>query len=206
MIGARDLAIGLGAAVVVAVGAAVALRGRTSAPIDPPIVKDTPPRPKPPAPTASSAPPPSPPPPPHNKWVEDPESFAWPKPPPPRAHEVRVVDPTHIMVDRGFLDLAFKDQAKLARSARIIPEVVGGAVIGVKVLGLRPKSELDQLGLRNGDRLETLNDLPLGDPQSALDAYAHLRTATRVFVTLTRAGVPISIHYLITSSTVPATP
>jgi hypothetical protein len=193
----RNVIIALAVMLVIAIAVRFQLGRATPAAEPPPIVKDSPPpKPKPSAaPTASSSAPK-----PVDTWIEDTEAFAWPSPPPPKKGEVHVVDPTHIMVDRAFLDGMLRDQATLARSARIVPEMVSGVVVGVRIFGVRKGTFFDLIGLRNGDRVDTLNGQSLADPQQALESYTHLRKAERVFLTLTRAGAPLTIHYLLTTA------
>ena len=189
--------IALAVMLVIAIGVRWQLGRTQQAPAPPPIVKDEPPpkpRPSTPPSASSSAPKPV------DTWVEDAEAFAWPTPPPPKKGEVHAVDPTHIMVDRAFLDAMLKDQATLAKAARIVPETVSGMVVGVRIFGVRKGAFFDLLGLRNGDRVDTVNGQSLADPQQALEVYVHLRKAERVFITMTRAGAPLTIHYLLTSA------
>jgi general secretion pathway protein C len=81
----------------------------------------------------------------------------------------------------------------LLHSVRVVPEQVDGKVIGLRLFGIRPSSLLGTLGLRNGDRLESINGFPLGDPEKALEAYARLRTAPHLRLSLQRAGRPLEV-------------
>ena len=53
------------------------------------------------------------------------------------------------------------------------------------------------LGIRDGDRVESINGFNLANPEKALEAYAPLRTASTLSVKLTRQGRPLSIDYRI---------
>jgi general secretion pathway protein C len=80
---------------------------------------------------------------------------------------------------------------------RVVPEQKGGAILGVRLFGIRPDSLLWILGLENGDRLESINGFALGTPAQALAAYAQLRTATRLALNIQRRGQPLTLAYRI---------
>jgi len=124
-------------------------------------------------------------------WTEDTEVFAWPS---KASDDVVVIDATHYLVKRAFLEKALANQ-DLQKSVRMIPAMVDGGIIGVKIFGVRADSTAAKLGLKNGDTLESLNGLPLGSPDDALLAYSHVRTSKRFVLTLERAGASMAIHY-----------
>jgi general secretion pathway protein C len=55
-------------------------------------------------------------------------------------------------------------------------------------LGFAPGSTLESLGLRDGDRLLQLNQLPLASPKQALQAYMRLREAPELEAVVLRQG------------------
>lgn len=79
------------------------------------------------------------------------------------------------------------------QSVRVVPEQVAGKVVGLRLFGIRPSSLLGTLGLRNGDRLESINGFQISDPEKALEAYARLRTAPHLHLSLQRAGHPVEL-------------
>lgn len=81
----------------------------------------------------------------------------------------------------------------LLRSVRVVPETADGKVVGLRLFGIRPTSLLGTLGLRNGDRLESINGFEVGNPEKALEAYARLRTAPRLHLSLQRSGHPLEL-------------
>jgi hypothetical protein len=76
---------------------------------------------------------------------------------------------------------------------RIVPELQAGRVIGLRLFGIRPEMLLGHLGLRNGDRLEAINGFDIATPEKALEAYARLRTASRLSLRVVRRGQPLTI-------------
>jgi general secretion pathway protein C len=96
-------------------------------------------------------------------------------------------------VDRAVVEQAVSNPLSLMRTVRIVPEQRAGQVIGLRLFGIRPGTLLGTLGLQNGDRLETINGFSVASPQQALEAYARLRTATRLSVQLDRGGLPVQL-------------
>ena len=88
-------------------------------------------------------------------------------------------------------------ERSLLRQVRVVPERKGSSVVGIRLFGIRPDSLLGILGLENGDRLESINGFSLGTPEQALAAYAHLRTANRLAVSIERHGKPLTVAYRI---------
>jgi general secretion pathway protein C len=115
--------------------------------------------------------------------------------PPDIASKIQKVNPTEFNVDRSVVDQIMENQAELMRSARIVPEQENGKVVGVRLFGIRPDTLLGTLGLQNGDRLETINGFNMASPEKALEAYARLRTADHLTVTVNRQGKPVNIDF-----------
>jgi general secretion pathway protein C len=96
-------------------------------------------------------------------------------------------------LDRALVEQAVSNSLPLMRTIRVVPEQRAGQIIGLRLFGIRPGSLLNTLGLQNGDRLETINGFSLASPEQALQAYARLRSATRLSVRLDRAGQPVQL-------------
>lgn len=111
--------------------------------------------------------------------------------------KIQVVSPTEVNVDRSVIDHVLENQATLMRSARIVPEQKDGKTVGIRLFGIRPDTMLGVLGLQNGDRLETINGYNMSSPETALQAYARLRTASNLSVQITRRGKPMKIEFKI---------
>jgi general secretion pathway protein C len=111
------------------------------------------------------------------------------------ASKIHKVSDTEFNVERSVVDQILENQAELMRSARIVPEKEGDKVVGIRLFGVRPDSLLGTLGLENGDRLSSINGFEMSDPQKALEAYARLRTADRLSVSVNRKGKPMTIDF-----------
>jgi general secretion pathway protein C len=81
---------------------------------------------------------------------------------------------------------------KLARA-----RVVNGRNEGVRLSGIRDGSPLSRLGLRNGDVLRAINGRELTTGEAALEAYASLRNAAELRISLARGGGLHTLEYLI---------
>ena len=104
------------------------------------------------------------------------------------ASKIHKVSETEFNVDRSVVDSILENQAQLMRSARIVPEQKDGKTVGIRLFGIRPDTLLGSLGLQNGDRLESINGFDVANPEKALEAFAHLRTASALQVHLNRRG------------------
>ena len=82
---------------------------------------------------------------------------------------------------------------EFGRHLRFVPETQEGRVVGVRVFGVRDGSWPSALGLRNGDRLESLNGFAATKPEALLEAYARLRTADEVRARVNRGGSPLEL-------------
>lgn len=108
---------------------------------------------------------------------------------------VRVSSTEH-EIDRGVVEKILENPAELLR-ARVVPEQEGGRVVGLRLLGVRPDSLLALLGVENGDRLGAINGFELTTPEKILEAYARLRTADKLSLSVTRRGQPMTLDYAI---------
>jgi general secretion pathway protein C len=111
------------------------------------------------------------------------------------ASKIQKISDTEFNIDRSVVDKILENQAELMKSARIVPETKDGKVVGIRLFGIRPDTLLGTLGLQNGDRLETINGFNMGSPEKALEAYARLRTASQLDVSVNRRGAPVAIGF-----------
>ena len=101
---------------------------------------------------------------------------------------IQAQSPTSFVIDRGLLEHA----ASLANSTRVIPSEEPA---GLRVYGVRPDSFFARIGLRNGDALVSMNGHSLDTPDAALSAYAAVRSAENVQLSIVRGGQPMQLDY-----------
>jgi general secretion pathway protein C len=142
-----------------------------------------------PAAVASAAPPPAPEPP------SPPDKAGGPSVSSDIKNGIRKVGATEYDVDRGVVDKILENQAELMRQARIVPESENGKVVGIRLFGVRPDTLLGTIGMENGDRLEKINGFDMTSPEKALEAYARLRTADHLTVSVNRRGQATNLDY-----------
>ena len=111
------------------------------------------------------------------------------------AKGIQKVSANEYNVDRGVVDKILENQADLMRQARIVPEQENGRVVGIRLFGVRNDTLLGVLGMENGDRLQTINGFDMASPEKALEAYARLRTADKLTISLNRKGQNMNIDY-----------
>lgn len=111
------------------------------------------------------------------------------------AKGIQKVSPTEFNIDRAVVDKILENQADLMRQARIVPEQENGKVVGIRLFGVRSDTLLGTLGMENGDRLQTINGFEMGSPEKALEAYARLRTADKLTISLNRKGQNMNLDY-----------
>ncbi|AUX44172.1 general secretion pathway protein GspC [Sorangium cellulosum] len=113
--------------------------------------------------------------------------------PPEIASKIRKVSDREFIVDRTAIEMILENQGELMRSARIVPAKEGDRVVGVRLARVAAGSLLTAVGLRRGDTIRSINGFDLTDPQSALQAYARLRSADHLAVAVRRGESDMTI-------------
>ncbi len=102
---------------------------------------------------------------------------------------------TEFNIERGVVDKILENTAALMTQVRIVPEKDGDKSTGIRLFGVKPDSLLGVLGMENGDKLQTINGFDMTNPEKALEAYARLRTADHLVVSVNRKGAPMNLDY-----------
>ncbi len=109
--------------------------------------------------------------------------------------DVVEIDETHFEITRASLDAV--DSTTLAKQARIVPAMQDGVIKGYKLYGIRPASIPKLLGLKNGDLITSIAGISLVDLDTAMSAFAKIKTAKSVPVVIERRGESITMTYTI---------
>jgi general secretion pathway protein C len=104
---------------------------------------------------------------------------------------------TQFRVRRAIVDELLLDGPGMLPSLGVVPHEENDRLAGVKLYGIRRNGLWGKLGLHNGDLLRTVNGLDIASPDAALQAYAQLRSASQLSVSIERRGRPITLSYLI---------
>ncbi len=103
--------------------------------------------------------------------------------------KIKKIGENQYEVDKSGVELIISNYAKLAGSVR------GKATKeGMRVNGIREGSPLGQLGLKNGDMLQSINGFDMSDPDKAVDAYAKLRRAGKLEIAASRDGSSFTVN------------
>jgi len=126
-------------------------------------------------------------------WVQPPEP---PSPAEPPAMASLVAPETRLIDVRGSeIDHALAGDWQ--RAARIVPHLSDGRRDGLKLYAVRPGGLFDLLGLRNGDLLVAVDDLPVDRAETALALPGRAAEAGWVDLSVERHGLPVRIVVLI---------
>ncbi len=102
--------------------------------------------------------------------------------------KIKNVGQNQWVVERGAVEQIIQNYAKLAGSLRTRPTKEG-----MRLSGLKPDNVLSKLGMKNGDLLQSINGFDMSDPEKAVDAYAKLRSAGKLDITVNRDGAPFTV-------------
>jgi general secretion pathway protein C len=97
-----------------------------------------------------------------------------------------------VEVDRSTVEAIINNPAELMKT-KIFPVREGDRVVGMRLMGVRPGSVFDALGLANGDQLTAINGFEMNDPQKMLEAYTKLMHADHLGVSVIRGGKPMNV-------------
>jgi general secretion pathway protein C len=107
---------------------------------------------------------------------------------------IRQRSPTEFAIDRSVVEKIVEHQAELFAGSQLVRDADGG---GFRISSVKPGSLLALLGVQTGDKLETLNGFDLTVPEQALEAYARLRMAQQLTLTVRRNGRDTNLDYAI---------
>jgi type II secretory pathway component PulC len=100
-------------------------------------------------------------------------------------------------ISQAALDAVLGDPSLTSRSARLVPTLLNGQVVGFKVFAIRPASLFALFGLQNGDLVRRISGFDLSSPEKALEAYTKVRSAKTIPLELTRRGAEMTLTYVI---------
>lgn len=116
-----------------------------------------------------------------------------PETPAPEIHARCVVQGDHYTLRAAEIDEVMANSAGLAREMRVVPFFDEGHSKGFKLFAIRPDTLVSSCGFHNGDVLEALNGSPLTNPDTALDAWAHTKTARSLDFRVIRNDAPLDL-------------
>ena len=111
------------------------------------------------------------------------------------AASIRSVGNNRWQVPRAAANAARTNISEQMRLAQIEPRIINGRTDGFMVSKLNPKSMLSQMGIRRGDVILKVNNMPIDSPEKALQILQQLREARKLTVDLERKDKPMTFAY-----------
>ncbi len=124
---------------------------------------------------------------------------------PPPIEGIRMLEEHLYEFDRSSPTFAIDEQTMMGL-ARVIPHEENGVVVGMRIYGIRRRSVLGALGLRNGDLVRSVNGRSVATAESMDAVVEDLGRASRIVVELERAGEPLTLTYVASAAQGSPTP
>ncbi len=113
------------------------------------------------------------------------------------AHGVHRIGPNRYVLDRATVDSNLKNMAPLFTEIRATPQIQNGVANGFLLTEIQPNSIFQQLGLQDGDVLQTVNGQSVGDPAKAFTLLQSLQDQGVITLNVMRNGTPQQVSYRI---------
>jgi general secretion pathway protein C len=110
---------------------------------------------------------------------------------------IRTVGKNAWRVDRRAVDEAMKNLNRFTGQIEVLPVNLrkDGQTDGFKVSSVRTPSVFSRIGLKNGDVLKYVNGMPLTGFDQVMQAYAKLRSAPAIQLSVLRGNRPVTLSY-----------
>ncbi len=103
--------------------------------------------------------------------------------------------PTSFEVDRATVDQHLQNMAELFTQIRAVPNLHDGKAEGFTLSEIEPGSIFQQMGLRNGDVVTSVDGQAMGDPARAMQLLNTLRNHQSITVQVMRGGRTLDLQY-----------
>jgi general secretion pathway protein C len=110
---------------------------------------------------------------------------------------VHKIAPNRYVLDRATVDSNLKNMAPLFMEIRATPQIQNGVANGFLLTEIQPNSIFQQLGLEDGDVLQTVNGQSVGDPAKAFALLQSLRDKSVITLNVIRNGAAHQVSYSI---------
>ena len=108
--------------------------------------------------------------------------------------ELKKLGPGKFEVSRAEVQQTMENPAALFSQMRALPHFVNGKTDGFSISEVAPGSVFDQLGLRNGDLVTSIDGQPVTNPMQAMGLMQSMKTASALDLTINRGGAPTTVH------------
>lgn len=103
---------------------------------------------------------------------------------------VHKIDENRYEIDKQFLEETLADPTPLFTEVRVLPQKDG-----IKFVAVRRKSLFYQIGIRNADVINQINDVRLDNVENALGMFEELRNQDSFTIDITRRGKKLTLEY-----------
>jgi len=106
----------------------------------------------------------------------------------PLLDSVKEIDDHHFSVPRATVEQIAANISVFAQGARVFPAMKFGRTEGLRLFIVRMTSALWVLGLRNGDTLQSVNDVVIDDPARLREIYDKVKDSPLLRIRVMRRG------------------
>ncbi|MGH8336787.1 MAG: type II secretion system protein GspC, partial [Gammaproteobacteria bacterium] len=110
---------------------------------------------------------------------------------------IRQVSENQYQIDKSEVDSALDNMNQLFTQIRAVPHFEGGKSVGFRLFAIRQNSLFDQIGLKNGDVIQSVNGADLSDPAKALALFQQLRNEQSITMNVLRNKANVTVGYQI---------
>ncbi len=101
----------------------------------------------------------------------------------------------HYIIEERLLQDKLSQLNQIITQARLVPNFSAGQIDGFKIFAIKPRSVYQQLGLQNGDILESVNGVILDNPTKGLQVFQDLKNQKHFTINLKRRGQRMTLEY-----------
>ena len=105
------------------------------------------------------------------------------------------VEENKFVVKRGELDAQMANFNTLITQARAVPEMVGGQMVGFRLMQIQPGSFYEKIGLKLNDVINSVNGEKITDAAKALSVLQELKHMNSLDLGTTRDGKEVNLNY-----------
>ncbi len=108
--------------------------------------------------------------------------------------KLKKLGPNKFEASRAEVAKTMQNPATLFTQMRALPHVQNGKTDGFSISEVVPGSVFEQIGMRNGDLVTSIDGQPVTNPMQAMTLMAALQTRQSIDLTVSRGGGPINLH------------
>lgn len=109
----------------------------------------------------------------------------------------RKIGEREYILDSQKIQKSLESPEQILTDARLLPNIREGKQEGFSISEVVPGGIYSSLGLRNGDILLKINDLPISNPEVAIQAMSALKGMNNINLDIIRNGQNMSMNYRI---------